>query len=156
MQLTLSCSLITFLDLPLDTSLLPIIRVTENILAIPSISSDANICGVAAPEKLKIPVCQCDWIRVSTRIRLSPISGELHPPIFMAVYSIEPKPRHGNNPFSPVAPRSNSCDHHIPDRLLPPSRGSLHSSWTFTVSQLQPLVSFLETRRAPAHLTARG
>ena len=38
-----------------------------------NISNDANIWSVAAPEKLKTPTCQCDWIRVNTRIRLSPM-----------------------------------------------------------------------------------
>ena len=36
-------------------------------------------------------------------------SGELHRPVFVAVYSFQPKTRHGNSPFSPAAPRSNPC-----------------------------------------------
>ena len=51
----------------------PEISVTVYTLAIPSISSVANICGVAAAAKLKIPVCQWDWIRVNTRSKLSPM-----------------------------------------------------------------------------------
>ena len=74
MQLIFSCSLINFLCSPLDTSLVPIISVTVYIFVISSISSDANIWEVAAPEKLKIPTCQCAWSCVNTRIRLSPIT----------------------------------------------------------------------------------
>ena len=56
MQLTLSCSLFFFLASPLDTSLAPIINVTVYIFPISGICRDANIWGIAEPEKLKIPL----------------------------------------------------------------------------------------------------
>ena len=109
MQLILSCSLMTFLDSPLDTSHVPIIRVAVYIL--PSLASRVMPTSASLRlqrnSRLQSASATGSW---SAPVRGSPLqSGEPHLPVSVAVYSIPPKPRHENNPFSPVAPRSNPC-----------------------------------------------